>query len=364
MWKLLIRHRLRRCIDRNADVTAADILNASSILFSVFGRYGDSIIAFKVISEFMARYPDKSCILVTSPQMVPYAGKIVGGKLEVHAVNKRKNPVRLLMLMRELGKRAIDLGLNPWSHGDDSIFFITFARKFSNFGAFSNVSKEHNLYRRVREYLVMPEPGTRDSGLEQTEKRAFPFLCESRVPGPGSRPSILISPFSTDVTKSLGESELDALICQVRHRFPGARITVAMQRNEKRKLRAKTDFFIFGKSMRKSDSFLNLMKATDLFIGVDAGPLHLADALGINAIGIFGPTAPESILDRSSSVFPIRHSRLSSIFCFNTQCKQPACIQELFSEDFLLHSSKIDFNRKIELVTEKCLLTNQMDKVR
>src|SRR5208337_1371316 len=199
------------------------------ILFSVFGRYGDSIMAFKAIREFMTLHPGKHYVLVTSPQMVPYAEKI-SGNLELHSVNKRKNPLRLLMLMLMLGRRKIDLGLNPWSHGDDSKFFVTFARKFSTFGTFFHTTKEYNLYMRVREYLLLDMPA-----------------ASARVPAiPDNISSILISPFSTDITKNLGAGEVEALINQIMLRFPKAKITIALQKKEAGSIRLETGLFFFG----------------------------------------------------------------------------------------------------------------------
>jgi hypothetical protein len=337
MWKLLLQHRLKKNLLRNSPVTLSDIKSSSTILFSVFSRYGDSVIAFRAINEFMALYPEKSFILITSPQMAPYARKIIRHKIELHGVNKRKNPIRFLTIVNMLGRRDIDLGLNPWSHGDDSKFFITFARKFSVFGTFITHSKEHNLYVRVREYLLLG-----------------PAAVAVTVPDLSAVITIVLSPFSTDVTKSLCSNDVEALIGQIRQRFPGAKITVALQGKERGSLKAKTDVFLFGKSLKRSEAFLKLLESSDLFIGVDAGPLHLAEALGIRAIGIFGPTAPETILDRSSAVLPVRHARLNGIFCFVKQCKKPVCIEELFKNDFLCHSNHVEFGRKILLETEEC----------
>ncbi len=337
MWKLLLQGRLKRNLHRNSPLTPDDIKNSSTILFSVFSRYGDSVIAFKAINEFMARYAEKSFILVTSPQMVPYARRIIKGKMELYEANRRKNPFKFLAIANMLRRRNIDIGLNPWSHGDDSKYFITFAKKFSVFGAFLAHPKEYNLYERVREYLLL-------------EAAAFhaakPDLC--------SVSNILLSPFSTDATKSLSSDDVEALIGQIRQRFPGAKITIALQDKARGSFAAGTEVFIFGKSLKRSEAFLRLLECSDLFIGVDAGPLHLADALGVSAIGIFGPTAPETILERTSATLPVRHSCLNGAFCFVRQCKKPLCIQELFRSDFLSHSNRAEFDRKIRLETEVC----------
>ncbi|MCU0372520.1 MAG: hypothetical protein MUE56_04685 [Ignavibacteria bacterium] len=46
----------------------------------------------------------------------------------------------------------------------------------------------------------------------------------------------------------------------------------------------------------KFDSVLNLILQSRLFISVDSFLIHVADAYGVNSLGIFGPTRPESVL--------------------------------------------------------------------
>jgi ADP-heptose:LPS heptosyltransferase len=48
-----------------------------------------------------------------------------------------------------------------------------------------------------------------------------------------------------------------------------------------------------------------VIQACDLFIGVDSGPLHIADSMDKPAIGLFGPTSPISwgLLSKRSAVF-------------------------------------------------------------
>tara|TARA_B100000315_G_C14573531_1_gene586835 strand:- start:1409 stop:2503 length:1095 start_codon:yes stop_codon:yes gene_type:complete len=39
---------------------------------------------------------------------------------------------------------------------------------------------------------------------------------------------------------------------------------------------------------------INLLKRASIFVGVDSGPLHIADSLNIPSIGLYGPTSPVS----------------------------------------------------------------------
>ena len=73
MWQIFIRARLRRFSEASLPVDAEDIAQARSILFAVFARYGDSVIAFKIMDEFIARHPDKDYLVITTHQALPYA---------------------------------------------------------------------------------------------------------------------------------------------------------------------------------------------------------------------------------------------------------------------------------------------------
>ena len=95
------------------------------------------------------------------------------------------------------------------------------------------------------------------------------------------------------------------------------------------------------------------MKGSDLFVGVDAGPLHLADALGIPSIGIFGPTAPETILDRDSGIVPLRLNTMQGWFCDIRDCPDPLCLHRLLAGT-LLPPAPVDFTHPTTLEVEVC----------
>jgi hypothetical protein len=77
MWTRLATHRLQSVGTRNAPISADELDHARSVLFAVFSRYGDSVITFKVVEEFLRRHSDKHCTLVTTPQALPYAQAII-----------------------------------------------------------------------------------------------------------------------------------------------------------------------------------------------------------------------------------------------------------------------------------------------
>ncbi len=353
LLKRLVNKKMA-AMDSATEITEGDIDASSVVLFSVFGRYGDSVIAFKVIGEFTALNPSKKCILVTTHQLAPYARRLLP-KLEVHSINIWKNPLKLLRLARRLKGAKIDLGFNPWSHGEDSEYPLTFAKRCLPYKVFSTHSKEYNLYARIREYLFIRPKGA---------IKPAPASIEGIASGSKVN-NILIAPFSKDLTKSLSGADLDLLVKEVEGRFPGCSIKVALDKGDQGKLKTEVDTFFFGKKRKKSEEFLRLVDWADLFIGVDAGPLHLADALGVSSIGIFGPTAPETVLDLGSRVLAFRDPSLSGHFCFVKNCSRPVCIHRLFTGKALRDedSEPVDFNRKVVLEEDECVLDDHVLEV-
>jgi ADP-heptose:LPS heptosyltransferase len=299
-------------------VTPQDLEAARKVLFALFCRYGDTVISLSVITEFIKKYPDKKYFLVTSPQMYPYAQKLLNGNVTIISFNKRRNPLKLLSIISLLQREKIDLGFNPWCSSDDSKFIISYANKFSFYRKFQGIG---NLYDRVRDYLGLPK-----------EERLMPAWQLDKVN------RIVICPFSTAIAKSLVNGDLHKLLQQVKARFPEAEITIAVPPQEAQQLKGREKILIFQKSKAASAAFLALLEKTDLVISVDAGPLHLADKLGLRTIGIFGPTTPLGVLDRRTRVLALRDGSLAGFFC-GVKCRDPLCIHRLFQGDFLDHQA-------------------------
>jgi ADP-heptose:LPS heptosyltransferase len=148
--------------------------------------------------------------------------------------------------------------------------------------------------------------------------------------------NIIIAPFSTDIKKNLTINATNELTLKLTSLFPHAKIRVALTGDFLlKKFVAKK--FTWTKSTKNSQKYLKLLKQTDLFVGVDSGPLHLSLALNIPTIAIFGATAPATILDYKTEVLIWRDIKLTKYFCQVGKCKKAICISNVIKQENLLN---------------------------
>ena len=82
---------------------------------------------------------------------------------------------------------------------------------------------------------------------------------------------------------------------------------------------------------------MKLLRMSDLSVGVDTGMQHVADALGVKTVSIFGPTNPHTHGAYSkNAIFVQRKSLLDCQYCFATEvyykCPRRSCLLDI-SED-------------------------------
>ena len=256
-----------------------DIKRSSKILFSIFTRYGDSIIDFLVIKEFIERYPKKEYLIICPKQMRPYVSEFLPA-IECIAFNKR-NIFEMFKVDKLLKKRKFNIGFNPWSNGLDSSYFISYCDNFLFYKDF-NKPGVVNHYQVVRQYLKLPDKDwiINELILKKSYKK------------------ILICPQSTDHKRNLPSQKLDKIIDDLQSMYNYPEIIIAS--SESSNFRDGCKKFIFKKTAHSSSQFLELMKKSALVISTDSGPLHIALALKKDLLVFMSSTKPEIVVNSGS----------------------------------------------------------------
>lgn len=275
-----IQYSLRKVKKLN-NYEILDINKSKKILFSLFTRYGDTIIDLVVIKEFIEKYPNKYYTILCPKQMVPYVNKLLPS-VNVRGFNKR-NIISFIKTILFLKKENFDLGFNPWSNGDDSCFWISFCKKFFCYKVF-NRPKVINHYEVVRKYLNL------DS--QKINLKNFDLSTEYN--------KIIICPESTDEQRSLSVSDVEVLTQNLIKKYAKLNIIICAL-DEDYKLESCL-FFKFKKTNKSSLEFLSLVSSSDLSICVDSGPLHLMMSLNIDTLAIFNITTPDIVLNYNSKL--------------------------------------------------------------
>ena len=203
-----------------------DIKDSKKILFSIFTRYGDTIIDLVVIKEFIEYYPKKEYLILCPRQMRPYISEFLP-TIECIAFNKR-NLFEMFKVSKLLKKRMFDIGFNPWSNGLDSCYFISYCDKFLFYKDFYKPNII-NHYQVVRRYLKLPE---KDWAINEL------ILKESYK-------KILICPQSTDTKRNISSDHLNRLIIDFISIYNHPEITIASM--DKSHFRDNCKNFLFEK---------------------------------------------------------------------------------------------------------------------
>ena len=213
-----------------------DIESSKKILFSIFTRYGDTVIDLMIIKEFIELYPNKYYLILCPRQMKPYVEEFLPST-ECISFNKR-NFFEITKVLKIIKKRKFDVGFNPWSNGLDSNFYISFCNKFFFYTEFEK-PKSINHYQIVRRYLKLDE---RDWEVKRLKLK-------------NDYKNILVCPQSTDSTRNIPNDLIDALIFDLNKMYKGPKVVIAS--SNKSHFRKNCNKFLFKKSAKSSKHFIN-----------------------------------------------------------------------------------------------------------
>jgi ADP-heptose:LPS heptosyltransferase len=85
-----------------------------------------------------------------------------------------------------------------------------------------------------------------------------------------------------------------------------------------------------------------IVKRCDLFVGNDNGPMHMAAALGVPVVALFGPSDPREWGPRGEKV-QVLYKRLDCRRCFHPTCArgEESCMKQISVEEVFAAAKKL-----------------------
>jgi lipopolysaccharide heptosyltransferase II len=194
------------------------------------------------------------------------------------------------------------------------------------------IFRRHGIAAELPVFGICPSPG--NSELKQWPISSYAKLCAELVQRYGCKIVILGGP---------GEEPLGRLI---EDRFPANVIN------------------LIGKTTLRQ--MAAVQKRCDLFIGNDAGPLHVAAAMGVPVIGIygsschhrFGPWKHQAVLNQELPCSPCGEGDLADR-CWSCVFEVPRCLTELGVALVLSKTEKVQSERKLRPARNVITLGNR-----
>jgi len=352
--------RLRPFVDTNRPILNKRI---TKILVFEDGGIGDLLRVFPVIETLHDNFPDASLSLVVSPasagllEIFPKR-EILSDIFFFDAHSIHKSFFKKLSLLLSLRKKHFDL-IYAASRGEGMreqeimMFIIGAPNRISfskdNVGAFHTVRVEFDYSLPIlRQNLSLLE----QCGLNVTEheiKLQIPEkdkIFAQRVLGDNDKPIISIDPTATwmaQYTMWPFENYV-MLVREIAKKYNCPIILLGDKKSRRyndiisKESNNRSVINMSGETTISQASAL--IQQSNLFIGNDSGLLHIANALSIPSIGIFGPTSPEQVLTyRKSCIVIKKNIPCSPCYVhqhdFEATCQVRTCLKEIKVSDVM-----------------------------
>jgi ADP-heptose:LPS heptosyltransferase len=287
-----------------------------SILVQEYWNLGDIVMELPFLRNLRARYPKARIVLLTGPKTAPLVESqdlvdeiiVVRAPWAEHYSRWRKyNPfsslwIELALTLKRLRARSFDLAFSARADlRENFILWLLSVRRrvgysFGGGGVFLTdvvtPDPEHphfsERWLRLLEHLGEPirwrEP--RFHLTEEEEGFADAFLAQRGI---GKEDFLVgVHAGARSPVRQWGEANFGAVAERLRTQFP-IKILWFQDPNQKPSLRNGNDFARLSLPLRQ---FMAVLSRCRLLICNDSGPMHIATALKVPVVAVFGPTEP------------------------------------------------------------------------
>jgi predicted lipopolysaccharide heptosyltransferase III len=334
-------------------------MEAARILVIRFRLMGDVLLVTPVLQVLRRRFPKSHLALLTDAP----AHEVVEGHpaLDELIVFKRTEDSQLSgwtrmrrywRVLRDIRRRRFDLVLNLHPHGERGglVSWLSGAKCRVGYDRRGSPTFWYNVkapYQPAGRYRVEHQlDALRAIGIEanaelpsiatSAEDRAF----ADKFHASGKRPVVILHPGRADTRRAWPEdryaSVADALANEYGARLVFIGIASEAERVDAimRRMRAKAESLVAKVTVKQLAA---VMERSDLFIGMDSSPLHLASAVGLSTVSLFSFYSPQDWKPIGDKHIAIR-KQLAEHPCSPPACCEPGqapCMRNIFVEEVL-----------------------------
>ena len=328
-----------------------------NILLIQLGDIGDVVLSFPAIRALRENFPDANVIVAVREKAkeliedCPWASDVI-------SINKTKrNWVEEVLYQKSFFSRLrrfkIDLAIDLRT-GTRGAILAFLSGSACIIGRFA---EDGRLWRnRLFTHLVRPENELNQYAAEhnlniispldldirnripnldvppERKEKAFDILKQENVPL--NKPVIAIHPFSLWKYKEWGISQCVSLIDHINTKYNISVIITGSleERINAQEVVTECNTSVFNLAGKTSIAELaGVLEECLLFIGVDTAALHVAAAVGIPTVGIFGPSSPTNWAPRGDQHCVVSKN-MSCVPCMQKGCQnseRSRCLEDL-----------------------------------
>lgn len=302
------------------------------IFVMIRDKLGDTLIAFQALAAYRAAHPDDVITLMVHAHYQPIFAKEPGYRLLPYHSSAQ---AFVWALWQRLACRRFDALVVLRGFGEKIVRLTKLLPATQRIHALSRFPEA------FPDSPPLPSPAClSEQALIASAWRGLRVLdpvlpCPDRLSLPGliahyrQTPEIVvICPVSDEVRKNLSVEDVVMMLPLIRSRHHALNIKVLVRHSGEGGFVSgplgAAEVVAFGSIER----LLELLGRAAAYYGCDTGLYHVATAMGLPALVVFGPTQPHKIILPAQDAVAVRLVALGQAHCDNRACLTPVCVRQ------------------------------------
>jgi lipopolysaccharide heptosyltransferase II len=317
------------------------------VLVIKISSLGDIILAIPSLKELRERFPEGKIAILTLKKYAPvlYGCPYLDEVITLEDDYKKFKNIRAIakIIRRKSFDYIIDLQNNRASH---LISFLSFARySFGYSLRWGFLLTKRIKCNRLDDPLTSQEKVLSFLGIKIKDKQLTYWKTKDiaqKLPLPDTKLiGINISASKCWQSKNWPTNHILTLIELIHKSIPSFSVVLIGDENTKEKA-ARIEEHLRPKPINLCakttlSDLPAVLRKLSVFITPDTASLHLANALGVPAIALFGPTDPKRHTVKSNNLHVV-HRELFCSYCYQPQCKKKEkniCMEKILPQEVL-----------------------------